>query len=410
MLRIAQILFTLIISLFYISCGDNPVASPPRELSDLEKQLVASDNKFGVKLFKEIVAEAHDKNVFISPLSVSMALGMVLNGADGQTKTDMQQTLEVAGLSDDQINTSYRSLIDLLRELDPRVTFRIANSIWYRQGVTVAPQFLDTNRTYFDAVVEALDFDAPEAVDTINAWVADNTNGKIEKIVEKIDRETIMFLINAIYFKGDWTQKFDAELTKDGSFRLPDGAEKQVPMMHIEDTFRYLETDLFQAIDMTYGDSLYSMTVMLPQPQQSLDGLIGELNAGHLAQWTQGFSSQIVNLTIPKFKLEYEISLKDVLTRLGMGIAFDRYQADLTRMFAGDLDARISRVQHKTFVEVDEKGTEAAAATSVEVGVVSVPPVFDMTIDRPFLFLIREHHSQTILFIGQVLDPTLQQN
>lgn len=405
-----RILLISIVSLLFMSCGDNPVASPPRDLTDLEKQLVASDNKFGLKLFQEVAADDRDKNVFISPLSVSMALGMVLNGADGETKAAMQQTLAVAGLSDEQINSSYQSLIQLLRDLDPRVTFNIANSIWYRQGVRFEPDFINTNRTFFDAEIDSLDFGLPEAADIINAWVADNTNGKIEKIVEQIDPEIVMFLINAIYFKGDWTQKFDTAFTEDGDFYVPDGSEKQVPMMHIEDTFRYLETELFQAIDMTYGDSLYSMTVILPQSEQSLEAVIGQLSSSNLAEWTDSFSPRIVNLTMPKFKLEYEISLKDVLTRLGMGVAFDPNQADLTRMFADPGNGYISKVRHKTFVEVDEEGTEAAAATSVEIGVVSVPPVFEMTVDRPFLFLIKENHSQTILFIGQILDPTREKN
>jgi len=405
-----RILLTFIVSLLFMSCGDNPVASPPRDLTELEKQLVTADNKFGLKLFQEVAKDDHDKNVFISPFSVSMALGMVLNGADGETKAAMQRTLEVAGLSDEQINTSYQSLIQLLRNLDPRVTFRIANSIWYRQGMTFEPDFINTNRTYFDAEVDVLDFGSTEAVDIINDWVADNTNGKIEKIVDQIDPEIVMFLINAIYFKGDWTQKFDASLTDNGPFRVPGATEKQVRMMHIEDTFRYLETEQLQAVDMTYGDSLYSMTVILPKPQQSLQALIAELNQSNLLERSDGFSTQIVNLTMPKFKLEYEISLKEVLSRLGMGVAFDPSQADLTRMYTGPNNAYISKVKHKTFVEVDEKGTEAAAATSVEVGVVSVPPVFEMTVDRPFLFLIREHHSGTILFIGKILDPTRQKN
>ena len=203
-----------------LSCGG------VRGLTIGEQQLVESSNTFGFKLLNEVVEQDGDKNIFISPLSVSMALGMTLNGADGDTYAAMKQTLELAGLTEEEINKSYASLIELLRVLDTEVIFQIANSIWYRQGFPAEESFLDVCQQYFDAVVEGLDFDDPAAVDTINNWVNENTNGKIEGIVEPpIDPLTVMFLINAIYFKGTWKYEFDEQDTKSTPFYLLDDTQ-----------------------------------------------------------------------------------------------------------------------------------------------------------------------------------------
>ncbi len=234
-------IFVALLGFVMAQCAhNNPAAFEARELTQLEKSLVDSDNKFGIKLFKEISETQRDKNVFISPLSVSMALGMTLNGANGETQAAMEQTLELAGLTTDDINRSYQSLIDLLINLDEKVIFQIANSIWYRQGWTFKEEFIDVNKTYFDALVQSLDFNDPSAASFINNWVEDNTNGLIEKIVEPpINPLTVMFLINAIYFKGTWTYEFDKELTQDDFFNLPDGSQKTVHMMRLTGDVEY---------------------------------------------------------------------------------------------------------------------------------------------------------------------------
>jgi serpin B len=386
----------------------NPVAPEARELTALEKQLVESDNKFGLKLFREVNKAEAGKNLFISPLSVSMALGMTLNGANGETQSAMEQTLELAGLTTDDINQSYRGLIDLLTQLDPKVTFEIGNSIWYREEMTFEQPFIDANRQYFDAVVRAMNFDNPvEAASIINSWVNDRTHGKIEKIIEPedIDWSTVMFLINAIYFKGTWTYEFKKDLTKDELFNLADGSTKVCKMMHLTGGLAYFDNQLFQAVDLPYGDSLYSMTVFLPQPGVDVETFIDEINQNGWSEWTRSFRAENVELALPKFKLEYKLNMNDVLIALGMGVAFSGH-ADFTRMHApGGLF--INEVRHKTFVDVNEEGTEAAAVTSVEIGRTSAPQNTVMRVDRPFVFVIRERHSQTILFMGKVVDPSI---
>ncbi|NIR48105.1 serpin family protein [candidate division KSB1 bacterium] len=402
-MKVFNYLFVLLIGLG--ACEHNaPVAPVTRDLTGLEKQLVESDNKFGFKLFKAIVEEEGDKNVFISPLSVSMALGMTLNGANGETKTAMEETLEFTGLSRDEINQSYKSLIELLTQLDLEVVFEIANSIWYREGMQFEETFFDVNKTYFDALVQALDFGDPASVDIINDWVKENTNGKIEEIIDSIDPGIVMFLINAIYFNGTWTYEFDKELTKEDSFTLPDGTEKSCKMMVQTGKFKYLETDDFQAIDLPYGGQQFSMTILLPNPSKNLDTLIEDLDPEIWHNLLANFSADSVTLQLPKFKLEYEIKLNDVLSALGMQVAFAP-GADFTRMYRpGGL--WIDYVRHKTFVEVDEEGTEAAAVTVVAIrDSAGGPEIKFMRVNRSFLFVIRENHSQTILFMGKIVEP-----
>ena len=377
---------------------------PPRELTTAEKQITDAGSQFGLTLFRALSEDAPNENLFLSPLSVSMALGMTLNGAGGETYTAMQQTLELAGLSQEAINQSYQSLIELLVGLDPKVAFEIANSIWYRQGFAVEPDFLDGNTTYFDAEVRDLDFGHPDAVDIINGWVSDKTHGKIEEILQEIDPATVMFLINAIYFKGTWTYEFDKDETREDVFTRHDGTTADVPMMHQEADLPYFETESFQAVDLPYGDSLFSMTILLPREGYDIDALAAGLDEAYWNDWVGRFETRGLDLRLPRFKLEYEKELNEVLTALGMGIAFDAGRADFTGINRGG-GLWIDYVKHKAFVEVNEEGTEAAAVTVVAInqcaGCGGGTPI-SMHVNRPFIFTIREQHSGTILFIGKV--------
>jgi len=315
----------------------------------------------------------------------------------------MKGTLELGGLTNQEVNESYKSLIELLIELDSKVKFQIANSIWYRQGWTFEEVFFNQCLTYFNAEVSGLDFNDPNAKNTINGWVNDNTNGKIKEIVDIINPEDVMFLINAIYFKGTWTYEFDVSKTKDDLFTLPDGSKKTCKMMVQKNDFQYFSNADFQAIDLPYGDGGFRMTVFLPRPEKNIDDFIAELGAENWGLWMNSFSEQKGTLELPRFKLEYKKKLNDVLNALGMGIAFNG-QADFTKMYRlGGLF--ISRVKHRTFVEVNEEGTEAAAVTSVVVSYESAG--FSMRVDRPFIFVIRENQSNTMLFIGKIVEPTL---
>ncbi len=378
---------------------------PQRPLSQAEQQVVETDNVFGLNLYSKLSTAAPDENLFISPLSVSMALGMTLNGAEGDTRTGMLETLEKQGLSEESINTSYQSLMDRFTRLDPKVKLDIANSIWYREGFTVEPAFLDVNQSYFDAEIAALDFDAPSAPDAINNWVDDNTNGLIDKIVDQINPDDVMYLINAIYFKGAWTYEFDESGTTDQPFYNIDDTESSVPLMNLVGSVAYTQTEDARIIDLPYGDSLFSMTLILPNDPASFDSFSADISSEIWNSWTDNLRAQNVTVYLPRFKLEYEKPLKNVLTTMGMTDAFSPQKADFSGI-NGSRQLFISNVLHKSFVEVNEEGTEAAAVTSVVVSVTSAggdqPVVFRA--DRPFIFAIREHHSGSILFIGKVVN------
>jgi len=406
--KIVQLALLALVYALFANCEHssvNPVQRIFRELTPLEKSLVESDNKFGLKLFREVIHAEVDKtkNVFISPLSVSMALGMTLNGANGSTLEAIQETLELAGLTTEDINQSYKSLIELLVQLDPQVKFQIANSIWYKQGYTFRQEFIDLNKTFFNAVVRALNFADPGAKDVINGWVKEKTNNLIDGIIDEIKPDHVMFLINAIYFKGFWTSKFDPAKTQDDLFVGPGGATRPCKMMHQQQDFMYFGNASMQAIDLPYGDAGFSMTILLPRVSGQIDSLISVLTPEKWTEWTDNFSAQKIELEMPKFTTEYDIKLNDALSALGMGVAFTDL-ADFTRMYEpGGL--AIDEVKHKTFVKVDEEGTEAAAVTSVGVVETSLPQIISMRIDHPFIFAIRENLSQTVLFIGKIVAP-----
>ncbi len=386
--------------------SDSPDDGISSELTAAERHVIESDNKFGLKLFREIIKGEKDKNVFISPLSVSMALGMTNNGANGETQEAMQEVLELSGMTLKEINQSYKSLMELLRGLDPKVQFQIANSIWYRLGLTPEDEFVDLCKEYFDALVSGLNFADPNAAKIINAWVEEATNGKIDKIVDDpIGDLTLMFLINAIYFKGTWTYQFDEDSTRDTVFTLPDGTQKPCQMMQQSAFFDYFSNDGFQAVDLAYGDGDFSMTIFLPKPDVDIDSLIAQFTPENLSYWLGCFSSDSGKIFVPKFKVEYDLLLNNVLKTLGMEIAFDPGRADFTKMYEGG-GIWIGKVKHKTYVEVNEEGTEAAAVTSVVMATVSEHPDFHIRVDRPFVFLIRENKSRTILFIGKIVEPT----
>ena len=377
-------------------------------VTESEKTLALSTNRFGFKLFQQ-AATKDDGNVFISPLSVSYALAMTLNGTDGETRQAILSTLQLNGIDDP--NASFKGLTAFLTGLDSLVKFEIANSIWYREGLPVNDAFIEANQDNFDALVRGLNFNSPGAADIINGWVDEKTNGKISKIVNPpIDPSTIMFLINAIYFKGDWAIKFNAGNTRSHPFYVSQGKETTCRMMFNTEKYDYFEYDLFQAIDLPYGNSDFSMTVFLPAKEITIKELIDFLDK---ERWTidANFDKTEVELGLPRFKFEYEITLNDILENMGMAVAFDSHKADFRKMLespaAPDRNVYIDQVLHKTFLQVDEKGTEAAAVTSVRLALTSAAPMAKpvMIVDRPFLFGIREKTSGSFIFVGKVTDP-----
>jgi serine protease inhibitor len=257
--------------------------------------------------------------------------------------------------------------------------------------------------------VRDLDFDQPWAADTINHWVDVNTNGKITDIITPpINPLTVMFLINAIYFKGNWTLPFDTGSTQMTPFQLGNGSYEDRPLMRTDTVLSYYKNDLFQAVDLPYGNKDFSMTILLPAYGHTVDEIINQLSDETVAAWMAGFDTTKVMLGVPKFKFKYEAKLNDMLSAMGMRIAFDPDYADFTNMVGDPVlgqNLHISQVKHKAFVQVDEVGTEAAAVTVVEIQLDSMPEEEIMYITRPFLFVIREHKTGTILFISKVVDP-----
>jgi serine protease inhibitor len=374
----------------------------PRELSPPEARIIEAGNQFGFALFQEARRAAPSENLFLSPLSAGMALGMTLNGAAGATLDSMRVALRVGDASLEELNPGYRSLLDLLRGLDATSEFQIANSIWADVRFAFLSTFLDAGRTHFDAELRTLDLQAPASLDAINDWVKDHTRGKIAKILDQVSPDEVMFLINAIYFKGKWRLPFDPKQTHPGPFHPADGSTQSVPTMHLEPRqHRYAAGADYEVVELLYGNGSFAMTIVLPGPGHPLAELVAGLDAERWNEWTGSLQDVKLGLTLPRFRLEYKRELKDDLSALGMRIAFDDQRADFSRM-ADPAGGRLflTRATQKTFVDVNEEGTEAAAVTSIGVGVTSAPQT--VAIDRPFLFVIRERLSGTIFFIGQL--------
>ncbi|MCK4661619.1 MAG: serpin family protein [Bacteroidales bacterium] len=413
-IKLISIFTVLLIS--YSSCqksdGDNKPSDPvipDIQLSEKGEQLVSSSNAFGFDLFKNINdSEEDNKNIFISPLSVSFALAMTYNGADGDTKTAMEEALKLSGLTTDEINSNFKSLMNALVNLDPKVVLTIANSIWYRDSFDVLQDFIDVNQEYYDAEVSALNFSDPASVDIINNWVANKTNDKIKEIINCIPQDAVMYLINAIYFNGTWKYEFKEEDTTDDPFYLMDGSTKNVPMMHQEITVDYFSNDDFQAVDMYYGGEKYSMLVLLPKQDKSVNDIIAQLDDENWNSMINSFTELgDVIIGLPKFKFEYKNTLNDMLAKMGMGIAFNENLADFGKINP-DYQLFISRVIHKTYVDVNEQGTEAAAVTAVEIGVTSFEPNKNFIVNKPFIFVIKEKSTNAIIFMGKVVEPVYE--
>jgi serpin B len=406
-------LLLLLLSIGIASCKKSGTVSPNNKgknlvLTSLDQQKVTADNAFTLNLFKNLVsANTGGTNLFVSPLSVSFALGMTSNGAAGQTLTAFQNTLNFAGLTQAQANDYYNNLITNLPQLDPNTTLDIANSIWYRQGFNVLPQFLHTDSTYFHAKIQALDFTNPASANTINSWVNDNTGGKIPTIINQIPGNAVMYLVNAIYFKSTWQESFDPNNTRPQPFYLADNSTVQASFMTGKIDFNYYNDNTVSVYELPYSNNKFSMVIILPAQGTSVNQLAAGLDQAQWQTWMAGLKPVNNTITLPKFKFSYNNTLNNALTDLGLGIAFSD-NANFSLINNG-VPLKISQVVHKAFVETDESGTTAAAATSV--GIVALvetasPPV----INHPFIFAIREMSSGLILFAGTVNNPLLTGN
>lgn len=378
------------------------------QLDEKSAQIVEADNQFGFELFQKVYnTETEHENIMVSPLSVSLALAMTYNGANNETKTAMQETLKLYGLTPEEINTSYQTLVNALKSLDTKVILEIANAIYYRNNFSVEQDFITTNQNYYSAEVSALDFSSSSALQTINNWVADNTNDKIDKIIDQISSDQVMFLLNAIYFKGVWQSEFEKKNTEEKEFYLENGSSVSTDFMKQTNGVAYSSNNLFSAIQMDYGQGNYNMVVLLPNENKTLQDIIENLNSENWETWKENFYERNVDIEFPKFKFEYEAKLNDALADMGMGIAFTD-GADFTGINKNG-GLKIDYVKHKSFIEVNEEGTEAAAVTVVAIELTSVGPGSNPSFiaNRPFMFAITEKSTGAILFIGTVKNPEL---
>lgn len=397
---------SLIILFTTISCDKiNPKNEPAKEIQLALKsaEIIASDQLFAYELFKEVCANSEEDNIMISPLSVSYALGMTYNGAAGTTLDAFIDVLHFDSLTNQEVNETYKDLMGQLVQLDEDVEFSIANSIWYKEGANVLGDFITTNENYFDAGIKELDFSDPNAVDVINSWIENKTNDKIQDMLDGIPSNVYMYLINAIYFKATWKYEFDPNDTYEGDFALRNGETKKVDFMKIEGDFYYTSHDEYNAVELPYGDSAFSMVAMLPSEENTVNDLIATLDLDTWNARSQSSYTQKIQVEIPKFSYEFKDLLNVPLINLGLGVAFGD-GADFSRITT-ETDLYISRVIHQTFIDVNEEGTEAAAATIVELRENAAMQETSIKFNKPFLYIIKENSTGAIMFMGKVGNP-----
>ncbi len=371
---------------------------------NLDTRLIEASHRFSFNLFDRIANQKTNKNIFISPLSISLALSMTYNGASGETQNAMAKTLEVQGIAIGEVNNFNRILQESLLSSDKGTEINIANSLWANKDFSLKQSFIDNTKTYYQAKLSNLNFRDGNAATIINDWVKQQTKGKISKIIGETNSNTVIILVNAIYFKSGWKKPFEKSNTKPKQFILDDGTKIQHPAMTQSGFYRYLDTPQFQAIKIPYRSTRFSMDIFLPKSTSNLTDFQRQLTAKNWQVWSDKFVKREGLIQIPKFKIEYRIDLIETLKNMGMQIAFDS-AADFRNLSAERV--LITEVIHKTFVDVNEQGTEAAAVTLVNIGRgLGSPEDFQMIVDRPFFFAISDQQTGTILFMGAIKNPS----
>lgn len=404
----AAILFISAIMLLGFSACKKENTESPKEpviltLPEKANEIIELNNSFGVELFRN-TALAENTNLMLSPLSANVALTMLLNGCNTQTYGQIRDMLGYQNLTLEEINATYKSLVSQLLVADSKVNIALANAVWYKNGFAVKPAYLETMGTSFDAEIGGLDFNSPSALETINGWASNNTHGKIPKVLNEISPDAVMFLMNALYFKGNWTYQFDKGMTADRPFYFDDGTSKQASSMSSEINVKFFSTTDYSAIEMPYGRQNFSMIVILPAT--TLDDFTENFNGEDWSFLTNALDgvtyTSKIEVTIPRFKFEYEKKLNEQLEAMGMNDAFIAELADLSNI--SDEQLFVNFVKQNTYVDVNEEGTEAAAVTTVGIDVTSAGPD-PFTVNKPFVFAIRERTTNTLLFIGKVINP-----
>ncbi len=375
------------------------------QFTEKSVEVIQGSNSFGVELFKAVALDDENVNLMLSPLSASTALTLLLNGCDGETYTQIRDMLGFENMTNDQINEAYQSLVTQLLAADHEVNLALANAVWYRNDFDVYQTYLDNLETNFDAHIQGLDFSSPSALQTMNRWASDNTNGKIPQVLTEISPDAVMFLMNALYFKGIWSEQFKVEDTYNAPFTVEIGNVINTPTMHGMIPSKVYFGNEYSALEMYYGRKNFSMIIILPN--SGLTEFMGDLTpelwedvSGNLS-----LSSAMgdVYVSLPKFSFEYEKRLNDQLMALGMTDAFNGSLADLSKI--ADASIFVSFVKQNTFVEVNEEGTEAAAVTTIGIELTSAGDPLEFNVNKPFIFAIREQTSNTLLFLGKVVEP-----
>lgn len=375
--------------------------TPPK----VDARLVSANTAFGFKLLQKLVAEKPKENVFISPVSISLALAMTYNGAAGDTKAAMAKTMGVQGLSDDECYRANAALVSELHKPAQTVDLSIASSLWVDQRFPVRQEFLTANSGSHSTQVANLDFATPNAAQAINGWVSENTRGKIATMVTSHDLrdEAKLVLLNTAYFKAPWTRRFDASETREAEFTLPDGGHKTVQMMSLDKELPYLKGSKFQAVQLDCGAGRFAMLVLLPDEGSDLGALIASFGADQWQALLTGLKSETGLLELPRFQVEGDFGLKQSLSALGLGVAFAQ-DADFSGITSHQ-PMYLSLARHRSSLTVNEEGVEAGAATILG-GPPGMPrPAFRMIVDRPFLCAITDSATGTILFLGAIVDP-----
>ncbi len=388
---------TLSLMAFAMSCNTTKIIN--QEIS-VSSDLVAKSNDFSMSLWKTLPKfENPDKNYFISPLSLEIALGMLLNGADGNTKAEIQKVLGLENESIEGINAFYKELIEKLPQTDPKVINTIANAIWQDKNFAAEQSFTDILAKDFQAKLYVDDFSNQATVQKINSWAAANTNNKVPKVIDQIDPSMVMILLNALYFKGDWTEQFKVENTKKAIFNGT-LVKKSVDMMTKTENIAYADMGEYQMVELPYGNEKYVMQVILPKTAK-VEDLVNRLSAASLADAEAKLKPTKIIFELPKFKTESSIKLNEILKSMGMSSAFTS-NADFSKIMKPAGKLQVGFVKQDTYIAVDEKGTEAAAVTSIGVVVTSIPVYPEFICNKPFAYIIKEKTSSAIMFVGKV--------
>ncbi len=380
-------------------CSQNTENDKSYDLNKINNEVTGRNVDFAFDIFREINREEKAENIFISPLSISTALTMTYNGALGDTLAQMEKGLRYEGLIIHEVNETYSNLLPYLSQTDKKVELNICNSIWYRQGEAIKEEFISTNQNVFDAEVKEADFSDPETVNAINKWIKESTKGKIDKMIDPpIPDQVVMYLINAVYFKGEWAAQFNIEDTFQTDFNGIDGFQT-IDMMSMKGEVEYGEGYDYKAVRLPYGEGKTAMYFILPEAGQDIDSFIRTMDSDKFNSVKDTLkNTEDVLLQVPKFKMEYGIKkLNDPLIAMGMELPFSA-EADLSGIREGLF---ISEVLHKAVIEVNEEGSEAAGVTVVIVAETAAQEPVTFIADRPFLFLIEEEATGSILFMGK---------